>query len=102
MKRVSISLLLVFCCGNAQLTRSQVETVHVLFVGNSYTYADDIPWITTQLAASRKQPKTLEVEMIAFPGASLQSHWEKDDVTRRLEQSKWDYVVLQEQSSRPI
>jgi len=71
------------------LDPGQTGKIRVLFVGNSYTYADDIPWITTQLAASRKDPNTLEVKMIALPGATLQSHWEKGEVVTRLHQGKW-------------
>jgi hypothetical protein len=95
-----LSLSLTFT--NAQLSTNGLATIRVLFVGNSYTYADDIPWITKQLASSAGESKTLDVEMIAPLGATLQSHWEIGEVTRRLHEGKWDYVVLQEQSTRPI
>ncbi len=44
----------------------------------------------------------LEVELIALPGATLQNHWERGNVVRRLQSGHWNYVVLQEQSSVPI
>ncbi|MDR3457938.1 MAG: SGNH/GDSL hydrolase family protein [Verrucomicrobiae bacterium] len=71
-------------------------------MGNSYTYADDIPWITQQLAASAKTAQPLEAEMIAPLGATLQGQWEAGVVMNRLHQTNWDYVVLQEQSQIPI
>ena len=77
-------------------------TLRALFVGNSYTYADDIPWLTKHLAASGKPPKALEVEMVAPMGATLKNHWETGTVLRRLHEQKWDFVVLQEQSMVPI
>ena len=87
---------------SAHVYASQSESIRVLFIGNSYTYADDIPWITKQLATSAKESKTLEVEMIAPPGATLQGHWGTGDVVNRLRETNWNYAVLQEQSSRPI
>jgi hypothetical protein len=76
------------------------RTIRVLFVGNSYTYTDDIPWITKQLATAAGE--SLDVEMIAPPGATLQYTWEQERVQRRLRESKWDFVVLQEQSIRSV
>ena len=89
--------LVVFSISNVR-----AEKPRVLFVGNSYTYADDIPWITRQLEASAKEPKTLEVEMIAPLGATLESNWKAGNVVNRLHETNWDYVVLQEQSNIPI
>lgn len=90
-------VLVVFSIANAR-----AEKIRILFVGNSYTYADDIPWITQQLAASAKDSKTLEVEMIAPLGATLESHWKAGNVVSRLHETNWNYVVLQEQSNIPI
>jgi len=95
-------LLISLVVSHAEPAGNVAGKIRVLFVGNSYTYADDIPWITKQLATAAGGSQTLEVEMIAPMGETLQGHWEKGEVVRRLHESKWNYVVLQEQSTRPI
>jgi hypothetical protein len=87
---------------SSALSAATNRSVRILFVGNSYTYADDIPWITTQLAASPNHNCPLETEMVAFPGATLRTHWEKGEVLAKMKRLKWDFVVMQEQSLVPI
>ena len=95
----AITFLLAAQLTSSVATANTNDSIHILFVGNSYTYADDIPWITKQLAASAGESKNLDIEMSAPLGATLQTHWEIGEVTRRLHEGKWDFVVLQEQST---
>lgn len=83
-------------------TVAEQQAIRVLFIGNSYTYFNDLPWLTQQLAASAKEPKTLETEMVVVGGATLKSHWKRGEALRLLKAKRWDYVVLQEQSTLPI
>lgn len=71
----------------------------VLFIGNSYTYFNNLPQILSGLAASAKPPQTLETEMITVGGATLKSLWSGGQPQAALAGKKWDYVVLQEQST---
>ncbi|WP_322639293.1 SGNH/GDSL hydrolase family protein [Nostoc sp. EspVER01] len=81
---------------------AEQQVIRVLFIGNSYTYFNDLPWLTQQLAASAKEPKKLETEMVVIGGATLQNHWKRGKALRLLKAKRWDYVVLQEQSTLPI
>lgn len=81
---------------------TQQQTIRVLFIGNSYTYVNDLPWLTQQLAESAKETRTLETEMVVVGGATLKSHWKRGKALRLLRAKQWDYVVLQEQSTLPI
>ncbi len=78
------------------------QTIRVLFIGNSYIYVNDLPWLTQQLAASARETRTLETEMVVVGGASLKSHWRRGEALKLLKAKRWDYVVLQEQSTLPI
>ncbi|MBG1266508.1 SGNH/GDSL hydrolase family protein [Nostoc sp. WHI] len=78
------------------------QSIRVLFIGNSYTYVNDLPWLTQQLAVSAKETRTLETEMVVVGGASLKNHWKRGEALRLLKAKRWDYVVLQEQSTLPI
>ncbi len=81
---------------------AEQQTIRVLFIGNSYTYFNDLPWLTQQLAASAKETKKLETEMVVIGGATLKNHWKRGEALRLLKAKRWDYVVLQEQSTLPI
>jgi hypothetical protein len=74
------------------------EPLRVLFLGNSYTYFNNAPEIFAGLARAALPDRQVEVQMVAIPGATLISLWERSDARRVLRSSKWDYVVLQDQS----
>ena len=72
----------------------------VLFIGNSFTARNKLPELFAQLAAARGQQ--LEQRLIQAGGASLRMHWNKGDAQQALQQTRYDYVVLQEQSTLPL
>ena len=72
--------------------------LRVLFVGNSYTYVNDLPGMFTRLAAAGKPAVKVETQSIVVGGATLRMHINSGAVTKALAASHWDYVVLQEQS----
>lgn len=78
------------------------RTLRVLFVGNSYTYVNDLPAMLTTLAARSRPAVTLAVESVTVGGATLQSHWESTGAQGRLREARWDAVVLQGQSVEPL
>jgi hypothetical protein len=71
----------------------------VLFIGNSYTYYNNLPRVLEALAASASPPERLETRAITVGGARLQTHWDEGDAVDALREGGWDYVVLQEQST---
>jgi hypothetical protein len=68
----------------------------ILFIGNSYTYFNNLPRLLEQLGNPDRQ---VVVEMIAEGGATLQDHWERGKAVKAIEKGGWDYVVLQDQST---
>ena len=76
--------------------------LRILFIGNSYTYFNNLPEMVAQLAASAKPAKNIEARMVVRGGATLKWHWEDGAALKELQQHRWDYVVLQEQSLLPI
>jgi len=71
----------------------------ILFIGNSYTYTNDLPTTFADLAGSGGHP--VETGMAAPGGATLSDHVQSSDALDKLKSSKWDIVVLQEQSEIP-
>lgn len=71
----------------------------VLFIGNSYTYANDLPSKFAKLAKSGQH--AVEVGVVAQGGWTLADHVKSTDTEEALSAKKWTYVVLQEQSQIP-
>ena len=72
----------------------------VLFVGNSMTYYNDLPGLVQQLSAREDRPA--EIASLAQPYVSLQWHYDTGKPQALFAQQKWDCVVLQEFSRRPV
>ena len=73
--------------------------LRVLFIGNSYTYVNDLPGTFAKLAQAGGH--TVETDSLATGGQTLDGHLQDTATGQRLDARKWDYVVLQEQSEVP-
>jgi hypothetical protein len=71
----------------------------VLFIGNSYTYVNDLPVMFARLANAGDH--AVEAGMVAEGGASLADHAASLETGTALRSAKWNVVVLQEQSEIP-
>ena len=70
------------------------KTVHILFIGNSHTYYNDMPESVRRLAEEDGYP--CRVTMIAHGGWFLAQHAGEPDVRFDIRYGQYDYVVLQE------
>jgi hypothetical protein len=95
---VSVAILALMCCIGVGGNSHQQRAVRILFIGNSYTYFNNLPQIVTELARYGHQP-AVETKMEAPGGFRLKDHWEKGEALKALHDGKWDYVVLQDQST---
>lgn len=77
------------------------NSTRVLFIGNSFTARNDLPGLLAQLVHAGGKGE-LECELISGGGASLRMHLNKGEAHEHLQASRWDYVVLQEQSTLPV
>lgn len=77
----------------------QAVCTRVLFVGNSYTYVNDLPSVVAALARAGGHP--IETGMAAEGGLTLADHVASSATQARLSSASWDIVVLQEQSQIP-
>ena len=75
------------------------QTKHALFIGNSYTYVNNLPQLTSDLALSAGD--SLIVDSSAPGGYTFQLHTTNATTLQKINQGTWDYVVLQEQSQLP-
>jgi hypothetical protein len=75
-------------------------SLKILFIGNSFTYSNELPQMLRGLAASQK--RQVDVTMHALGGYTLEKHWQEGKAADLICGKKWDFVVLQEQSDGPV
>lgn len=67
---------------------------HVLFIGNSLTYVNDLPRTLSELAASVGD--TIRTSVVAYPDYALIDHWHTGSARTVLASARWDVVVMQQ------
>ena len=80
--------------------KKQSDMNNILFIGNSFTARNNMPQLLADLAAARGCD--VRYSMIQAGGASLRMHWNKGEAAKAIAQGRYDWVVLQEQSTLPI
>lgn len=86
--------LILFIFFNAHLSISQDEKV--LFIGNSFTFIEDIPNMFYEMANSTGD--VLIVDSQTAGGATFEFHANSQNVTDKINSENWNFVVLQGQS----
>lgn len=79
---------------------AKASTKSILFIGNSFTQRNNLPALIASLAAEAGM--TVTHDLISAGGASLRAHWNAGHAAKAIASKKYDYVVLQEQSTLPI
>jgi hypothetical protein len=77
----------------------QIDSLNVLFLGNSYTASNNLPNMISTIANSMGDYLSTESNLIG--GATLQTHVNNSNSNNLIMNGEWDYVVLQEQSQYP-
>ena len=96
---IRYALLLAFSFAFLFQTSQAQDTKRVLFVGNSYTYVNNLPLILSNLFLAGGD--TLEWEQSTPGGATLEGHSTNTTTLSWIAQGTFDHVVLQGQSQRP-
>jgi hypothetical protein len=92
--RLSLFFALVFLA-----SALQSQSLKVLFLGNSYTNANNLPSLIASLASAAGD--TLQWDWNTPGGYTYQLHSNDPASINKIKADKWDYVVLQEQSQLP-
>ena len=101
MHKICFLFFALLFVGQASLCgQPKTDSVRVLFIGNSYTYGNDLPDLLAQLMTAKGVK--FGYESITAGGATLQKHWEEGKALAAIRRKPWDFVVLQEQSVRPF
>lgn len=93
------SLTLCALMTAATLSFGKGQKKSVLFIGNSYTYTNDLPKMLADLALSAGD--TVIFDSYSPGGFTFEQHSTDPTTLGKIDMGTWDYVVLQEQSQRP-
>jgi len=86
----------ILICAFLPLLIIAQQKKEVLFIGNSYTYVNDLPNLVKQIALSFGD--TLVHESSTPGGSNFNAHSTNAQTLNKINQQQWDYVVLQAQS----
>ena len=75
------------------------QSYDVLFIGNSYTYYNDLPQMLSDIASAFGD--SISYDQNTPGGSSLYAHSQNQTTINKIDQQSWDYVVLQGQSQNP-
>jgi hypothetical protein len=95
--RLALTLLLTAAanCGGTSPDPMPDRDLRILFVGNSLTYANDLPSLVQQLG--RGDPsRPVIVSSVAYGNYSLEDHWNRGEALAAIQHDPWDLVVLQQ------
>jgi hypothetical protein len=100
VNRLRLALVLSLGFAAAALAQQPAEEdvaapLHVLFIGNSLTYTNDLPAMFRALAEAAGKSRPF-VRAVAAPGFSLEDQWNHGDARKAIAVGSWDYVVLQQ------
>ena len=105
MKIVKIFLSLLALMGfsaidmMAKKTVMPGDTINVLWIGNSYTFFNDLPSLFQEIASHENI--TVNNTRLLKGGEKLEGHFNNPEVRDTISKGGWDYVILQEYSSTP-
>ncbi len=89
------SIILFTCCSNEpEATTDTKGDLHILFVGNSLTYTNDLPVLIKELGL--KDGLTITYSSLLFPNYSLEDHWNEGKVQKELQKGIYDIVIAQQ------
>jgi hypothetical protein len=92
MKNIILNTILLVLIGFN--SNGQGSTLRVLFLGNSFTSANNLPQITYRIASSVGDSLIFDSNMPG--GYSLVGHAKNNSSLSKIMLKNWDYVVLQE------
>ena len=78
--------------------KGQTE-ISALFVGNSYTYVNNLPGVIKEIANSNGHQFYHQSHTPG--GATFSQHASNSNLQNQLNEEEWDYVILQGQSQNP-
>jgi hypothetical protein len=86
-------LWLGVCCALCA-QQPELAYVRILFVGNSLTYANNLPKLVREVGM--RNDIRIQTEMLAYANYALEDHWNDGELQILIAKGNYDYVVVQQ------
>ena len=67
---------------------------HLLYLGDSYTYYNDMPDMIAEMADLANSPIRYDITTRAYPSATAEDHWKNPKRRELLLHGDWDKVII--------
>lgn len=99
MKKYCYALFALLAFSFAFNPSSAQQKYSALFIGNSYTYVNNLPQMVEQLALANGDTLITDA---SYPGGhTLELHTTNSTTLSKISAQSWDFVIMQEQSQKP-
>ena len=92
-KYLLILLLSLLSFPQSGYSQQNDDAIKVLFIGNSFTYMNDMSSMFEKMA--KKSGKEVIVESNTKGGANFKEHTGRKDMYEAISKRQWDYIILQ-------
>lgn len=113
MRKILLLILFLTILSCKSQNEDESEQINVLLIGNSLTYYNDMPQMLQEMVNETK--RNINIEQITYPGFSLYAHLEniveessadhvsarkksegeKTETEKKIQEKKWDVIVMQ-------
>ena len=98
---ITLCLMLVFSC-NKKIESRNHELLRILFIGNSYTFNNNLPDQVEKMFLDQNKTISIEIKSLTPGGARLQDHLNFPFTLDTIREGNWDIVILQGHSLEPL
>ena len=98
---IALCLILVFSC-NKKIESRNNELLKVLFIGNSYTFNNNLPDQVKKMFTDQNKAISIEIKSFTPGGARLQDHLNSTFTLDTIRNGNWDIIIIQGHSLEPL
>lgn len=101
--RMFAAIVLLLSAVSVNAAIAPVDTILVLYIGNSYTYYNNLDSMVSKIGMhmGKRQRIKVDAKRVTPGGTSFKQHLGNKAELEALAEGGWDYVVLQEKSDEP-
>src|SRR5690554_1513108 len=97
MKVRILFIISLFFYSGIMAQQSVQENISVLFIGNSYTFMNDMPFMFQKMAQA--EGVNAYVDTVVHGGKNLQYHASRKETYDKIRSRNWTYVIIQGHSN---
>lgn len=102
MKKICIALITLVIVSCSSNTKDEYDLLKILFIGNSYTFNNDLPALVKELGTDNIESLEIELKALTPGGAKLKDHLNSSFALDIIQNGEWDFIIIQGHSLEPL